>query len=140
MKELADKLLKIEQELSSKKGKFSLFALFLREDTEDNWDLLISAPWVSKNKADMLKYFAKKLQESLTPQEIVKLSKIVIIEPDNPALEAIHKAIHIEHGLVEVKDSIFFGLPIKHAFIITSQKLNGKTNKKKSNKRIQRTA
>jgi len=132
MKELAQKLLKIEQELASKKGKFSLFALFLREDTEDNWDLLISAPWISKNKTNMLKYFAKKLQKSLTPQEIVKLSKIVIIEPDNPDLKEIHKVIDIEHGLVEIKDSIFFGLPIKHAFIITSQKLNGKIiNKEK---------
>ncbi|MDL1971329.1 MAG: hypothetical protein LWW94_10295 [Candidatus Desulfofervidaceae bacterium] len=131
MKELANKLLKIEQELAFQKGGFSLFALFLREDAEDNWDLLISAPWVTKNKTNTLKYLAKKLQESLTPQEIVKLSKIVIIEPDNPALEAIHKAIHVEHGLVEVKDSIFFGLPIKHAFIITSQKLNGKTIKKR---------
>ncbi len=140
MKELANKLLKIEQELAFQKGGFSLFALFLREDAEDNWDLLISAPWVTKNKTNTLKYLAKKLQESLTPQEIVKLSKIVIIEPDNPALEAIHKTIQVEHGLVEVKDSIFFGLPIKHAFIITSQKLNGKTIKKgKSNKPLQRT-
>ncbi len=140
MKELANKLLKIEQELAFQKGGFSFFALFLREDAEDNWDLLISAPWVTKNKTNTLKYLAKKLQESLTPQEIVKLSKIVIIEPDNPALEAIHKTIQVEHGLVEVKDSIFFGLPIKHAFIITSQKLNGKTIKKgKSNKPLQRT-
>lgn len=136
MEELLNKLLKIEQELASEKGKFSLFALFLREDTEDNWDLLVSAPWISKNKTDMLKHLAKKLQKSLTPQEIVKLSKIVIIEPDNPALEAIHKAIHTEHSLVEVKSSVFFGLPIKHAFIITSQKLNGGKN---FNKSLQRT-
>jgi hypothetical protein len=30
--------------------------------------------------------------------------------------------VQIEHGGVEVRDSNFFGLPVKHAFIITSKR------------------
>lgn len=134
MKESIDKLLKIERELVFQKGKFTLFALFLREDAEDNWDLLVAAPWIEKDKTGALKYIATKLQKSLTPQELLKLSRIVIIDEDNPALNAIHKAIHIEHGSAEIKDSVFFGLPIKHAYLITSQRTNGKTGSEASNK------
>ena len=45
---------------------------------------------------------------------------IVLLEKGNPVLEAICKAIKVRHGMVEVKDGISFGVPIKHAYIITS--------------------
>jgi hypothetical protein len=47
---------------------------------------------------------------------------IVILEKGNPVLEAIHRAIKVRHGMVEVGDSISFGVPIKHAYIITSER------------------
>lgn len=124
MKNIVEKIKEIEHDVSSEKGDFSLFALFLREDAEDSWDLLIAAPWIEKNKAESLKYIAKKVQEKLSPDEIIKISRIVIIDEKNPALSAIHNAMHVEHGLAEIKDSVFFGLPIKHAFLITSKRLN----------------
>jgi hypothetical protein len=52
---------------------------------------------------------------------MLKLSRIVMIEQDNPALEAIQRAIHIEHRAVEIQNSNFFGLEIKLGFIITSR-------------------
>jgi len=123
MKNLIEKLKEIEQDISKEKGDFSLFALFLREDSEDIWDLLVSSPWIEENKTEALKYLARKIQNKLSPDEIIKISRIVIIEENSPALSAIHDAISVEHGLVEAKDSIFFGLPIKHAYLITSKKL-----------------
>jgi len=126
MRNLIEKLKELEEEISKEKGEFSLFALFLREDSEDIWDLLVSSPWIEENKTEALKYLAKKIQNKLSSDEIIKISRIVIIEENNPALSAIHGAISVEHGLVEVKDSIFFGLPIKHAYLITSKKLDVK--------------
>ncbi len=53
---------------------------------------------------------------------MLKLSRIVIIEPNDPALETMHRATQVEHGEAELKDCNFFGLQLKHAFIITSKR------------------
>ncbi|KPK72824.1 MAG: hypothetical protein AMJ79_15475 [Phycisphaerae bacterium SM23_30] len=124
MKEIVQKLKDKEIEIAKEKGPLYLFALFLREDAPDNWDLVVAAPWINKDKSDSLKFIASKIQETLDHKELVKLSRIVIIDDTNPALEALHKAIHVEHGTSEIHNSNFFGLPISHAYIITSQRGN----------------
>lgn len=120
MKELIDKFKKIEKEISNEKGDFSLFALFLREDSTNKWDLLVSADWIQANKSKALNLIASKVQSKLNKNELVNLSRIVIIEDDNPALDSFHKAVDVKHGIAEMQDSNFFGLDIKHAYIITS--------------------
>jgi hypothetical protein len=121
MKTIVEKLIRAEREMAEDKGAFVLFAFFLREDAPDLWDLIVSAPWITKDKSGSLKYIAKKVQGVLSAEELLKLSRIVIIEQDNPALEAMQRAIHIEHGAAEILSSNFFGLQIKHGFIITSR-------------------
>ena len=108
--------------MANEKGPFLLFALILREDAPDLWDLVVSAPWIESNKAKALAYIASKVKEALPEEEITKLSRIALIDPNNPALEAVQKTIHVEHGLTDVQDSVFFGLPIRHAYIVTSRK------------------
>ena len=122
MKDIATKLIGIEKKMSEKKGAFNLFALFMREDAENKWDLLVSSKWISKNKPESLKYIASNVQDALTQKELVKISRIVIIDNDNSALDSIHQSLATEHSITEIRNSIFFGLPIQHAYIITSQK------------------
>jgi hypothetical protein len=122
MKEIIEKFKTIEKELSEEKGEFNLFALFLREDSANKWDLLVSADWIIENKSETLKLITNKVQEHLEKKELVNLSRIVLIEENNPSLEAFHRAINVEHGSTEIRDRNFFGLQIKHAIIITSRK------------------
>lgn len=124
MKNFVDKLKRIEGQLAQEHGPFTLFALFLREDAPGKWDLVIAAPWIEKNKQSALKTVAQTLQKSLKQYELLNLSRIVIIDQSNPALDALHRAIHVEHGDTEIKDSTFFGLQIKHAYLITSRRAN----------------
>ncbi len=126
MKDLLGRFIEIERSVAQEKGGFSLYALFLREDEHDQWDMVIAAPWIEKDKKSALHYVANKVQQMFTPNEMLHISRIVIIETDNPALPAINQAIHIEHGSMEVKNSDFFGLQIKHAYIITSQAMVAK--------------
>ena len=51
--------------------------------------------------------------------EDLSISRIVVLEEDNPILEAIHKAVNVKHGKVEVKDSNFYGVQITQACIST---------------------
>ena len=122
MKNVAERLRAKEKEMSSEKGPFLLFALMLREDAPDLWDLVVSASWIESDKAKALAYIASKINEALTQDEVTKLSRIAIIDTDNPALEALQRTVDIEHGMAVVEDSVFFGLPIKHAYIVTSRK------------------
>lgn len=124
MKELAEKLRNIEIELSKENGDFELFALFLREDAPDKWDLIISSDWARKDKKSALNTIVAKIQNTLNAEETVKLSRIIILNKDDAALNALHEAMHVEHGVAEISDSNFLGLAIKHAYLITSKRAN----------------
>ncbi|MBI5789580.1 MAG: hypothetical protein HZA78_12080 [Candidatus Schekmanbacteria bacterium] len=119
MREIIYKFINIEKNIAREKGDFWLFALFLREDAPNVWDLVVSAPWI-KDDYDTLKYLSREINKVLTDSELLKLSHIAIISEDNPNLASLNK-IKIEHGDVELKNCNFFGLEIKHAFIITSK-------------------
>ena len=120
---LISKLQSVERYFSDAKGDFELFALFLRTESVDKWDLLVSAPWIEKDKQNSLRKISNKVQRTLNQDELVQISRVVLIDSSNRALEAIHRAVNIEHGSAEVQESNFFGVLIKHAFIITSKKI-----------------
>ena len=129
MKQIIEKLASLERDIASEKGEFSLFALFLREDADDKWDLLASAPWLDANKRESLEYLVNQLRSRLDTQELLSLSMVVLLEKGNPVLEAIHKEIKVRHGIAEVRDSLSFGVPIKYAYIITSERENSPRNR-----------
>ncbi len=120
--ELASNFTRLESRIAEEKGDFALFALFLREDVPDRWDLIVSAPWVGSDKQAALDYLIGRIKTLLSPQDLTALSRIVIVDPDDAAVSDLNRAIHVEHGTAEVRDSSFFGLPIKHAYIITSKR------------------
>ncbi len=129
MKEQIEKLQKVEKSLSESKGQFELFALFLREDSPDKWDLVISADWARANKKASIKTIIEEVRKELTDQELLILSRIIILDKNDAALKAIHQAMRVEHGLAEISDSNFFGLTIKHAYLINSKiEVLNKTN------------
>jgi hypothetical protein len=134
MKALAEKLRGLEQAIADEKGPFNLFALFLREDAPDVWDLVVAAEWIEEDQSQALAELSKRVRAYLRPDEITRISRVVIVERTNPAVKAIASAVSISHGVSEVANNNFFGLAIKRAFIISAQ-LNPPPNKV-----LQRTA
>jgi hypothetical protein len=120
--ELIEKFAELESQISAERGDFALFALFMREDAPDRWDLIVSAPWAGGDKRRTVDYFVNQIKSRLGEQVLLGLSRIVVVDPENAAVQAFNRAIRIEHGRLEVKDSSFFGLPVKHAYIITSRR------------------
>ena len=121
MNEIADRFASLEAKLAETRGSFAFFALFLPEDSPDLWDLLVAAPWLGPNKQEAVEYLVNEIKSHLGPQELLNLSRIVVVDPDNPALQAVTKAIPVEHGRVEVRERTFFGLSIRQGFIIASK-------------------
>ena len=126
-RELSDKFRDLERRIAETKGDFVLFALFLREDVPDRWDLIVSAPWVGSSKREAVDYFVNQIKLQLGEEDLTNLARIIVVDPGDAAVQALNQAVSIEHGGVEVRDSSFFGLPIKHAYIITSKRPSAPT-------------
>ena len=120
--DLKGRFSELETKIAADKGGFTFFALFMLEDVPDRWDLIVSAPWTGDDKRAAVEYFVNEIKSKLGGSALIGLSRIVVVDPQDPAMQAINRAIQIEHGAVEVRDTYFFGLPIKNAYIITSNR------------------
>jgi len=83
MNQFFKKFVTIEREISGEKGAFLLFALFLREDSQDKWDLVVSAEWINENMKNSLSYLSDRIRSSLTEDELLSFLKNCIIIPAN---------------------------------------------------------
>lgn len=118
-----DKLRQVMEELSAEKGEFVLFGLFLREEAQDKWDLVISATWLEDGKLKALAEFVQKAASIIGEQEFLALSRIVTLNHDDPNLASILDAVEVENDPLELWNTSFFGLEIKHAYILRAKRL-----------------
>jgi hypothetical protein len=123
MKDFVNQFIELEREISQDKGDFTLFALFLREDGIGQWDVAVAAPWIELDRYEALELIAKKIQSTLSKEDIVRVSRVAIIHMNNTGLKAITRTVQVEHGDMELHDQVFFGMQMKHSHIITSRKL-----------------
>ena len=121
IRQVVEKLRMIEQEAAKEKGEFRFFALFLREDSLDKWDLLVSSPWIDANQRKSMEYLAKLLQTRLDTQELLSISRIVLLPENRPGMRDIIQSLSSQHSNIELEDCIFSGIKIKRAYFITSQ-------------------
>ena len=121
MTQLTTNVAELEETISRERGPFNLFALFEREDVANRWDLVFAAPW-AEDKGETLRYFAVELKGRLQPQQLLEISRIVVLDPTDDAVRAINREYDVEHGRLEVRDADLLGLPVKHGVIITSKK------------------
>jgi hypothetical protein len=117
-----DKLRQLMRDLSKEKGEFSLFGLFLRAEAPDKWDLVVSSPWLEEGKLKALGEFAERLAAAIGEEQLLSLSRVVTLNADDPALDAVTKAVSVEDGLIEIRDSDLFGLRIAHAYIFRAKR------------------
>src|SRR5262245_24320780 len=78
----------LERHIASEKGDFGLFALLMREDAPDRWDLIGSAPWIGDDKRNVVNYFVNEIKARFGAQELMFLSRIVIADPQDPHVQA----------------------------------------------------
>ncbi len=126
MKETIDKLKILIKELESEHGSLLIFALFLREEPLEKWDIIISAKWLNSKEMSAYKIISSKLQEVLKDSELVQFSRIVLLEQDDPVvsflldLETIKNGGYKELSTEELSDK--FGFAIKRAYLLRSHK------------------
>ncbi|MGO9394651.1 MAG: hypothetical protein ACLP7A_08565, partial [Desulfobaccales bacterium] len=113
---------------AAERGNFSLFGLFLREEAENKWDLVVAAPWINADSFEHLKYIADNLKSYVKNSELLSISRIVLLDAHDPIVQSINKFCRVLRGRppFELNDFQFINieLPFKYAYIIISQ--NGK--------------
>ena len=117
-KELISKFRTIEREIAQEKGPFTLFALIQGQGAWDKWDVVVAAPWTRDNLKETLDYLVEKIRKVLHKEELLKLSKIVPLDPSWDFVEEI-LAEWEEYGDVGLRNIEINGIEIKRAHILT---------------------
>ncbi len=118
-----EKLQKFMKQMEARKGRFTLFGLFLREDSPGLWDLVLAAPWLENGKLKALGEFVQKMSEAFGQDEVMSFSRIVTLNHDDPSLRAILSETGSLKKPMEKQGHDLFGLPIEHAVILRATRL-----------------
>ncbi len=116
-------LYELMKKLETKKGPFTFFALFLREESPGLWDLVVSAPWLHEgSKLAVLDELAKELADALGKQALMSFSRIVTLEQDSRTLQAILDEVGTVRRPTKMSGRDLFGLSIGEAYIMKARR------------------
>jgi len=122
MSNLIEKFQKIVTDISTNKGTLNLFALSYRENDSQTFDLLISARWINIDDFNFLKYIENLLKEELDSNDILKISRIVLLDPEETSVKAITNCFYINEGNLTIQHSLIGNVPILKMVIFSSNK------------------
>lgn len=120
MKDIIKKLIEIERDSAAEKGDYKLFALFLREESIGRWDIVVYSEWAYLDYPNSQSYLAKKIQNSLSADEIIQISRVVVLEQADLELPDFIQNMNVQHGVAMIKDEEFLGQQIERGYIITA--------------------
>lgn len=116
-----DKLRQFMKRVEAQKGRFTLFGVFMREDSPGRWDLVVSAPWLEAGKLKALGEFVEKMSDAFGQDDVMSFSRIVTLNHDDPVLQAILTEAGPVKMPLEKEGQNLFGLPIEHAVILRAE-------------------
>ena len=117
--------------LEKQYGSMLVFALFLRDDPIERWDIVVSASWLSSSERDAYEIVVPKIQESLTSSELIQFSRVVILDDTDAAVAFLQEACSVTNGTFKEAPKDFsvdifsekFGFSIKKAYVLRCQKI-----------------
>jgi len=120
MKQYITIIKQIERELTLKYGRLNLFGLFEREDLKNKWDVIISVNIPLDTKNVFLNEVITKFRMKLKPSAIIQISRFIYLEPNHEFVLNINGATQIENSDVEISNSTFSNVHIRHAIVLSS--------------------
>ncbi len=127
MKIFLEKLKSVVKLLEEEYGPILVFALFLREEPLEKWDIVVSATWLKSDDMNSYKILVPKIQNALTGPELMQVARIVILDHNDPAVSFLQESESVTNGHYgEVPSDSFserFGFTIKKAYLLRCQKI-----------------
>lgn len=121
-KNLVDKIFIIGNLLQQDNIILNLFALVKKEDSADNWDLVISSKSFSKEEKEIIQDITLLLQKNLTNNELEKIARIVLLKPENQFVKNINSNMAVNSSIINIENSVFNNLLIKQMVLFSSVK------------------
>ncbi|HIE00475.1 MAG TPA: hypothetical protein EYP59_09325 [Thiotrichaceae bacterium] len=110
----------IERNFSEDKGPFKLFALVQLEELPGLWDVVMSCENLPEKDMPTLRFVVDKVHAGLTKKEIVQISRIILLNLEQPFVKAMADFLEKAHNPAELFNCEIDGLKIKQAYIIVS--------------------
>lgn len=128
MNEIIKKIKEAIISLEKENQALLICAVFLREDSLEKWDIVISASWLDSRTIESYKIVSSALQKILNESELVQVSRIVLIDQNDPVVSYLQSLKTITNGgfeeLEESDLSEKFRFDIRRAYLLRSQKLD----------------
>ena len=116
-----EKLQKLMKQVEARKGRFTFFGVFMREDSPGLWDLVVSAPWLESGRLKALRELVDEMSEVFGQDEVMSFSRIVTLKHGDPALHDILNEVGSPKKPLDMQGHSLFGLPIEHAVILRAR-------------------
>jgi hypothetical protein len=120
MKTFIKKFFPIERTIAQEKGDFKLFALFEREDVQGIWDIVLAADWLPGEEVKSLRYVFGKNRAVLDKKEFLKVSKVVLLEINEPFIEELQYFLEDYHNPGVFSNAVINDISMKTGYIIVS--------------------
>lgn len=98
MNRFLENLKLVADRVNSEKGLHFFALVHPTEGLHDRWDLLVSSPGLEPWSMTALKYIAGLLQEFLQANDIVRVSRIVVLPRNNEVINSILNDEQIQAG------------------------------------------
>jgi hypothetical protein len=110
--------------MASRKGDFTLYALFKRANGVGNWDLAVSAPWLPKTRYEAASELVDLIVKSIGRKSLVELARVEPIPTNDPNLKALLAEFPVDDGEPErrMRNIELFGLEMEEAIILRAKR------------------
>ena len=98
MKTILEKLKEVVLTLEKESGPILVFALFLRVDPLEKWDIVVAAPWLDPNNISSYNSVTTRIQAVLSTSELVQLARIVILADSDPVVSFLQNSETVTNG------------------------------------------
>jgi hypothetical protein len=103
-------------DIEERKGPFTLWGFFLRENVE-GWEIVGSAPWLDPHLRG-LEFIGKYVHKVLTRPELLSIAGTVLMEPKSDFIIALREELGGREAPIELRNVEINEQRIKRAYIL----------------------
>jgi hypothetical protein len=125
MNELIERIKRIIEEINRERGPFTFAALVDRSDNPvpGKYDLLVSAPWIGREKA-FYEYLKPKLSSELRDTEWLRLARVLVLNPSGEFLREFQQVIGPVTKDRDVQNVRVADIDVRYAHLFATQPSN----------------
>lgn len=131
MMTLATRCRDAAEQLSLLYGDFALFSLVQQEETAGKWDIVVSAPWVSENRAGIQR-IVDVLRQYLKAEDWFNIARVLPLRVDSPLVQTMTRIFFAPNlsqkesgGGLQIQETSSFvteAITVERAFVIIADR------------------